>query len=271
MNHKYGLIGYPLGHSYSPRIHQAIFQSTDFLGEYSLFEIAGDKIPKFFHNLKQGGLEGFNVTIPYKQTVIPYMDDLSPEAQRIGAVNTVRITSGGLKGYNTDYIGFKALLLESCGNVFNKNVLILGDGGSARTVYTCMCDLGVSTCYMVSRKADRIKASFPEACVVPYEAAYDLKDLYLTVNCTPVGMFPHVDAAPLDIERMDPFPYYVDLIYNPARTLMMENVEKAGGKAINGLYMLISQAVAAQEIWRQEQIHRDITKKVQLMIERSVI
>lgn len=270
MNHQYGLIGYPLGHSYSPQIHRAIFQMSNWQGEYSLIEMEADQIPEFFSSLKQTELKGFNVTIPYKQTVIPYMDSMSPEADRIGAVNTVRITSEGLIGYNTDYIGFKQLLLE-IGVVKNKNVLILGDGGSARTVYSCMGDLGASVCYIASRKPERTKESFPSACVISYDEIYGLKDLFLVVNCTPVGMHPHVDSSPIEFDRINPFPYYIDLIYNPAKTMLMNCVEEAGGKAINGLYMLISQAVAAQEIWRQEKISVCVTKRVQDLIERNLL
>jgi shikimate dehydrogenase len=270
MNNKYGLIGYPLGHSYSPWIHDAIFRLTGRKGEYSLIEITEDQIPSFFEKLHRSGLEGLNVTIPYKQRVIPYMDEMSSEAQRIGAVNTILIKEDRLIGYNTDYIGFMELLSTLCDDLSGKKVLILGDGGSARTVYTCMCDLKVSVCYMASRKPKKSRMLFKEAFVISYEEVYDLSDLYLTVNCTPVGMYPKKDASPLDLDRIKPFPYYVDLIYNPSETLLMKHVNRTGGKSVNGLYMLVSQGVAAQEIWTNRTITKDITQKVfQIMKEEK--
>lgn len=271
MIHRYGLIGYPLGHSYSPQIHKAVFQLTGIQGEYSLMEIPVNQIPEFFKGVKEKKLEGFNVTIPHKQAVMAYMDDISEEARRIGAVNCVSIMSNGLIGTNTDYFGFQQLLLKNCGDVKDKRVLILGDGGSARTVYTCLCDMDVSVCYIASRKPEQVKDSFPKACVISYEEVYRLKELFLVVNCTPVGMYPHMDESPLLSHGMDPFPYCIDLIYNPARTKLMDDVEKAGGKGINGLYMLIAQAVAAQEIWRQEKISDDVINKVLWMMERNFV
>lgn len=262
IENKYGLIGYPLGHSYSPRIHRHIFQMTKRQGDYLLFEITAEEIPEFLKGLKEIGLEGFNVTIPYKQTILPYMDEVTPEALKIGAVNTVRRVGDRLIGFNTDYIGFMETLSENRGDISDQDVLVLGDGGSARTVYACMRDSHVSNCYMASRKPDKMGNVFPDACLISYEEVYRLKNLKLVVNCTPVGMHPNPDASPLDINRLPDIDLYIDLIYNPAKTLLMDAVEKRGGRAVNGLYMLVSQGVAAQEIWTGKTISKEVTHQV---------
>ncbi len=262
-NNLFGLIGFPLGHSYSPMIHRAIFKYTEIKGDYMLHQINSREIRHFLKTLKIRGISGINVTIPYKQLVIPYMDKISCEALKIGAVNTIKPDSTGLSGYNTDYKGFTDTLERDSIKVAGGNVLILGDGGSARTVYTCMSDLHVSTIYMATRKkADEVQNIFDKAKIITYEDVYDLNSLKLTVNCTPVGMYPNNEESPLNESRIPPMDALVDLIYNPAKTRLMKTVEKKCGRVVNGLYMLVSQAVAAQEIWMDKKIDTEITSKV---------
>lgn len=243
-----GLLGEKLGHSYSPRIHSLL---GDY--QYKLYEVAPDKLDDF---LKSGEFDGLNVTIPYKKAVIPYCAELSPAAERIGSVNTlVRRTDGSLFGDNTDYAGFQFLVQESGVDLFGKKCLVLGSGGASLTAQTALKDLG-GIPVVISRRG---------------ENNYDNLDRHLNasviVNTTPVGMYPNVGKAPLDIGRFPKLEAVFDVVYNPARTQILLDAEKLGLKTMNGLPMLVAQAKEAAErftgakipdeknrrIWRQLQ------------------
>lgn len=226
---KYGLIGEKLGHSFSPAIHSKLADYT-----YGLIELTPEELPAF---LQTGKFDGLNVTIPYKKAVMPYCKTLTPQAQRIGSVNTiVRQDDGSLLGHNTDYDGFAYLLRAAGAKVAGKKALVLGTGGASLTVHTVLRDLGVRETVPISRKGPN-----------NYENLDRHKDAQIIVNATPVGMYPNTGMAPLDLGMFPELEGVFDLIYNPAKTQLLLEAEKRNLLYANGLGMLVAQAKAAAE------------------------
>lgn len=228
MKGRYGLIGRKLGHSYSPQIHALI---GDY--EYKLYPMEEEAIASFL----QGDFDGMNVTIPYKETVMPFLSEISPEARRIGSVNTlVRNADGSLTGHNTDYFGFSWILGDSTAFV-GKKALILGSGGASKTVQAVLGDRGIPY-VVISRTGEN-----------NYGNVTTHTDTELIVNTTPVGMFPDVEAAPLDLSLFPRCRLVLDLIYNPAKTSLMLQADALGIENRGGIGMLSAQAVKAAELW----------------------
>lgn len=225
---KFGLLGRKLGHSYSPQIHS-------YLGEYpySLFEKEPEEIEVF---LKNGDFTGINVTIPYKKEVIPFLDDLSPVAKKLGAVNTViRREDASLFGHNTDYYGFSAMVKRSGLDVREKKVLVLGSGGASNTAVAVLEEMGALVT-VISRRGEN-----------NYENLELHSDAAVIVNTTPVGMYPGTESSPVDLSGFPGLEGVLDVIYNPARTALLQQAEQRGLVAVNGLYMLVAQAKEAAE------------------------
>ena len=224
---KCGLLGRKLGHSYSPQIHKQ-------LGSYSyvLFEKEPEEIDVF---LKYGDYTGLNVTIPYKKAVIPYLDILSPQAQKLGAVNTIVRQDGKLVGHNTDYFGFQTMISESGLDVADKKILVLGSGGASNTAIAVLKEAGAHV-VVVSRNGEN-----------HYGNLHLHNDAYAIVNATPVGMYPNNGTSPLDLTLFPHIHGVLDVIYNPARTQLLLNAEKIGIPTVNGLLMLVAQAKESAE------------------------
>ena len=224
----YGLLGRKLGHSYSPQIHR-------YLGnyEYKLYEQEPENIGVF---LKTTSFLGLNVTMPYKKDVIAYCSELSNEARKLGAVNTiVRQTDGSLIGHNTDYFGFLSTVQKTGLSVCDKKALVLGSGGASVTAVAVLKELGASV-VCISRSG---------------ENSYNNLDLHsdaaLIVNATPVGMYPDTNVSPISLDLFQNLEGVIDLIYNPARTALLQQAEKRGIIAENGLWMLVAQAKESSE------------------------
>ncbi|EYE89681.1 shikimate 5-dehydrogenase [Fervidicella metallireducens AeB] len=253
MSDVYGLIGKKLLHSFSPKIHSLLLKEMDLEGRYNLYEIEEEKLEESFLNLKNIGVKGLNVTIPYKVKIINYLDKLSDEAVKIGAVNTIQFLNGKALGYNTDYFGFK-LTIEKYGvRVKNTRALILGTGGAARVVYHYLVDSGVSEVAFCSRDIKNVKMDSDKKIIsygdIKYENNFDL-----LINCTPCGMYPDTGVSPIAEEEIEKFSTIIDLIYNPKETLLIKYGKERGLKTINGLYMLVAQAYASQCIWNLREI-----------------
>ena len=262
---KFGLLGAKLGHSLSPQIHQEVFRQLGIDATYELIEVPGDKLAEKVAELQQT-YRGLNVTIPHKVAVMDSLAQIAPEAKAIGAVNTILFKDGRAEGFNTDYFGF-ARLLEHNGLVpKGKEVCVLGTGGASRAILQCVADMQAKRITVISRAMENA----PEDIRGRYRVKTydDLKrmDGDLLINCTPVGMYPQVDASPVDGAVMERFAAAVDIIYNPAETQFMKLVRQQGKPAVNGLYMLVAQAVAADEIWLERKLDAgliaDVTEKI---------
>ena len=240
---KCGLLGRKLGHSYSPQIH-------GMLGDYSyaLFEKEPEQLASF---LKDGDFSGINVTIPYKKDVIPYLDELSPAARKIGSVNTiVRRADGTLYGHNSDYFGFVSLVRHSGIGVDGKKALVLGSGGTSNMVVTALKDLGAAP-VVISRSGEN-----------NYDNLHQHADASVIVNATPVGMYPNTGVSPIDLNRFPKLEGVLDVIYNPAETPLVAAARAAGVPACNGLYMLVAQAVEAEALWQGRPMPEDLTDRL---------
>ena len=246
---KYGLIGYPLGHSFSIGFFNEKFQNEGIDAQYYNFEIPSlDCLPEII--AQNPDLKGLNVTIPYKEKIIDFLDELSPEAKNIGAVNVIRVNHNGnktfMKGYNSDVIGFtKSIepLLERC----HKKALILGTGGASKAIKYGLESLGLET-LLVSR--------FERPGTIQYQSVTPqlLQEYKVIVNCTPCGMYPKADECPaLPYEAMDSHTLLYDLIYNPDETLFMHKGAEYGATVKNGLEMLLLQAFESWKFWNRKE------------------
>ena len=228
----YGCIGKKLGHSFSREIHSRL---ADY--KYELIELGEDEIAPFF---EKKDFEAINVTIPYKQTVIPYLDSVSDIARRIGAVNTIVNKNGTLCGYNTDYYGMMALIKKVGIDLGGKKVLILGTGGTSKTARVLSEDMKAGEILTVSR-------SKKENCISYAEAVSCHSDAQVIINTTPSGMYPDCDSRPIDISHFGSLEGVIDAVYNPLCTNLVLDAKNKGIKAEGGLYMLVMQAVVAVE------------------------
>ena len=229
---KYGLIAEHLGHSFSKEIHLRL---ADY--KYDLIELSEKEVGDF---LKKKDFAAINVTIPYKQTVIPYLDRVSEIAKRIGAVNTIVNRSGVLYGYNTDYYGMTALIERMGLSLRGKKVLVLGTGGTGKTARVVAADMGASEVITVSRQKTSEAVTYAEA-----ESLHS--DAEVIINTTPVGMYPDPEPSPIDISVFSGLTGVIDAIYNPLCTNLVLDARERGIKAEGGLYMLVMQAVVAVE------------------------
>lgn len=225
---KFCLIGEKLSHSYSKEIHNLCGL------DYSLKEIVRCGVQDFVQN---SSFQGFNVTIPYKKDVVPFLDEVSKEVIEMGAVNTVLNKNGKLYGFNTDVAGIGYTLKRKGVNLSGKRVLILGTGGASKAV-EYVCKKQGANYFFVSRNGE-----------VNYQNCYDIKEVNVIVNATPVGMYPLVDQTPIDLSEFDSLQFVFDLIYNPQKTLLIKQAEKLNIVSSNGLPMLVEQALCAQDIW----------------------
>lgn len=253
MTKKYGVIGYPIGHTMSPFIQKELFGLSSFSAEYDKYQIVPESLSEEYAFLKT--LSGFNVTIPHKTSIIPLLDRIDPTAAEYGAVNTVNVEDGKYVGYNTDAYGFlKGLEFENiplCGKV-----MVYGYGGAARTIITesvkAGCEVTIGTNNGRRESAEKVAAelSLKLGKQIYVEITNDVNVQYdLFINASPVGMYPKVDEAPIEEEKLDLFKYVYDIVYNPAKTKLIKIAESKGKVCGTGLSMLVCQAQKAQTIW----------------------
>lgn len=246
---KCGLLGRHLTHSFSPLIHS-------FAGSYSylLFEQEPENVDEF---IKNGDYDCINVTIPYKENAYRLCDVLSDEAAAIKAVNTLVRRDGKLYGYNTDYYGFVGLLKRNSIGVEGKKCAVLGSGGASKMAVYALSNLGADCVKVVSRSGD-----------VNYSNVYDIcADFEIIINTTPVGMYPDIDAVPIDIARFSKCEAVVDIIYNPSETKLLHRAKKLGMKTANGLYMLAAQGIKAASFFLDRDMPEELSDKVCCAVE----
>ena len=244
---EYGLIGERLGHSFSKTIHSLIGGY-----EYSLVEIPRDGLEDF---LVRKEFCGINVTIPYKESVISYLDNVSEEVRKIGACNTIVCNNGVLSGYNTDYYGLRDLIIRNGIEIEGRKVLILGTGGTSHTARALVTDMGASQVKIASRRAGAGDLTYSEL-------ADNYTDAQVIINATPCGMFPSNGDCPLSLEMFSKLEGVVDVIYNPIRSNIVLDAIGRGIKAAGGLYMLVAQAVYASAIWFGKEIDSALIENI---------
>jgi len=280
-----GLLGYPLSHSISPQLHTAALKACNLRGDYSLFPIhPEDKqgLQDLLNRVRKSELHGLNVTIPHKQTVVEFLDELTPTAQAIGAVNTIYLREDKLIGDNTDAAGFisdlKKLLAESPSpsgrgaGVRERSALILGAGGSARAVVYALLNDGWNVTISARRleQAQQLTSQFTNSTSVALNfQTFQLSNFQLIVNTTPLGMTPNIDQSPLPENLLLPSNIFVyDLVYNPRETKLVRDARAQGLSAVTGLGMLIEQAALSFEIWTRHNPSRELMR---VSIEQSPI
>lgn len=244
---EYGCIGKKLGHSFSAVIHAKL---GDY--DYRLCELTETELVEFMTNKN---FKGINVTIPYKETVIPFLDRIDESAKKIGAVNTVVNSNGVLTGYNTDFYGMSELLKRGGITLADKNVFILGTGGTSKTARAVAKSLGAAEINVVSRNPHNGEISYDEM----YRRSAEVE---VIINTTPVGMFPKSDASPVDPEKFPNLSGAADAVYNPLTTEFISRARVCGANAVNGLYMLVAQAAKAAELFFNDKTMTDKTNSV---------
>ncbi|RKD34595.1 shikimate dehydrogenase [Thermohalobacter berrensis] len=261
----YCLIGHPISKSLSPYIHNFSFNKNNINAKYLAFEVDKYKLKDCISGIKALDIKGFNVTIPHKVDIINYLDDISEEAKLIGAVNTVKNVNGKLIGYNTDGLGFIKSLYDKKIDLEGKNVLILGSGGASRAISMMLAKEGVRKIHILNRTIDKakklindIKKNFPK---IEYSysnlAEFNInnqQDIDIIINCTSVGMYPDENEIPLDIKFINQNTIVYDIIYKPLKTKFLKKAEEKGCLIINGLKMLIYQALISEEIWLNKKL-----------------
>ena len=248
---KFGLLGEHLRHSYSPAIHKELHGE-----EYRLYEVSPERVGTF---LQETDLDGMNVTIPYKKTVMPYCVSLSEAAQRIGCVNTLVRRADGWHGYNTDYTGFCHMLKAAGIDPAGKKALVLGSGGASLTARTALKDLGAKEVVVISRSGED-----------NYDNLDRHRDAGIIVNTTPAGMFPDNGTRLLDLQQFPQCDGVADVVYNPARTALLLQAEDLSIPYAGGLSMLVAQAKRSAEIWLDKDIPDSEVTRIEKLLAVSM-
>ena len=260
-----GLIGWPVEHSRSPAMHNAAFVALGLNWRYILLPTPADHVEAVVARIRSGELQGANVTIPHKQAVMPFLDEIDPVAQAVGAVNTIVRRGDRLIGFNTDTVGFKRALLETGIEVTDQPCAVLGAGGSARAVLYVLRESDAHIA-VYARDVEKARLIHPDShgtMCYPLGALREIDPLtQLIVNTTPVGLSPNVDASPWPDDLSFPTNALVfDLLNNPPRTRLIQQAERAGLRAVNGWNMLVYQGAAAFEKWTGFEPPIDVMKQ----------
>lgn len=289
-----GLIGYPVGHSVSPIIHNTLAEMYGRNLVYVPLPVEPGKLQKAIEGAEAFGFAGMNVTVPYKSEVIPYLKDIDPLAEQIGAVNTLVPVAGGYKGYNTDMPGLYRAMCSDGVQIAQEEVILLGAGGVARAIAFLLLEKGAKHIFILNRSKERAEAladeinraagqmakesgltgregSFAAAYALEEYGLLDDRKRYLAIQATNVGMFPHTGQAVIEEEafyRLVKTGY--DVVFNPTRTRFMELAKQAGAKSCHGLKMLLYQGLIAWELWNDMQVCEEAAEKIYRKMEKAL-
>lgn len=277
-----GLIGWPVGHSVSPVIHNSLAEIYDRNLVYVPLPVEPGKLQAAIAGAEAFGFAGMNVTVPYKSEVIPYLKAIDPFARQIGAVNTLVPVEGGYKGYNTDLPGLYRAMCADDVQITGEEVILLGAGGVARAIAFLLLDKGAERVYILNRSKERAEELADEvngAAGRSFAIAYSLDEYkkldqgrqYLTIQATNVGMYPHTEHAVIEDEqfyRLVKAGY--DVIFNPTTTRFMELVRRSGGQAFCGLKMLLYQGLIAWELWNNMEVSEETAEKIYRKMEKAL-
>jgi len=250
-----GVIGYPIEHSLSPPMHRAALKELGLDYHYDKFEVKPEELENFVSDARENFL-GFNVTVPHKVEIIKFLDNLSKEAELIGAVNTVKFENDSATGFNTDGIGAIRALEEAGQQANGKKVLILGAGGASRAISFQLAMEGaeISICDKAGDKAEELAAEImkklnKDVRILDFPIKEKLDEFDILINATPVGMSPNIDNSPLPREFLNPSLTVMDIVYNPLETKLLKEAREAGCKTVNGTGMLVNQGAESLRIW----------------------
>jgi shikimate dehydrogenase len=258
---KLAVIGDPIAHSLSPVLQNFFIRRFALHFTYEALHIRANDLPKLMQRLRDGEFRGINITIPHKQAVLPFLDDVDETAARLGAANTIAVEKNKLIGYNTDVIGFLRGLEAAGISPSGKNIFVLGAGGAARAAVFALLKTGAKKIFLCNRSAERAKALLAaftndnrlQNVQWPERLNWlQINKIDVVLNATSMGMHPQLNESPLPPAAFSPYMIAVDLIYNPPETAFLRTAAEAGAKTANGLGMLIEQGVAALEIWSQQ-------------------
>ncbi len=272
----YALIGEKLGHSMSPAIHFQMLDMIDVDGVYGLLEVAKENVPKIVDSLKVLGVAGANVTVPYKQAIMPYLDEIDPDAQAIGAINTIAFKDGRAIGYNTDCYGFMTMLKVAEIDVKDKDCVLVGGGGAGFAIITAFKNLGAKSIKVFDMNEEqlaKVKAQFP--FVETYNFLLNKEECKgdVLANATPVGMYPKCDASILTKVELEAggFEAVADAVYNPLETKLVSYAKELGMKSCAGLWMLVYQAMRSEEIWQDMEIPTQYAVPIHTKLKKNFV
>lgn len=253
---KFALIGGKLGHSYSAVIHELFFELTGLKGSYDLIEVpTTEQLKGKINWFNKNDYTGINVTIPYKEEVLKYIDSKSDEVITLNAANTLHFSEGKVKAYNTDYFGFKRTLDISDIDPYAKKWLVLGCGGGAKSIIAVLKDMNAAEVIVANRTKYNVN-------IIGLDEISNIEKFDGVVNTTPVGMYPEIGVSPITLKDINKFKIAIDIVYNPLETEFLKISNKAGLKIVKGLYMLVAQAVKAQEIWQNREFSNDLIDEI---------
>ena len=257
---RFALLGEPLGHSLSPALHKAIYRQLEIDdASYRTVELPEERLKSFFTGFKVGGFDGVNVTIPHKTAVIPLLDEVDSKAKLINAVNCINRTGNKLTGYNTDLLGFAYSLRQNDISIEGNEFAIIGAGGSAQAVGAVLAEGEAKTISIVNRTVENAEVLKQNILTLNDQVTVNIVDedglierakhLDCVINTTCVGMSPEIKTSPINSEIFNENVLAFDLIYNPLKTQFLQAAEERGASIVNGLQMLVAQAVYSVEIW----------------------
>lgn len=271
----YCLIGNPIEGSLSPLIHNTIFKSLNENSIYLAFNVSDKKLNTTLEGFKSIGVQGFNVTVPHKQTIMKYLDDLSEEAKILGAVNTVKNINGKLIGYNTDGEGFLQIFEDNNIDLTNKNILLLGAGGAAYGIGASLAMKNINSIVIANRSIDNAKDLEKKIQLINKDIItktvgignnnYDKKAIDIIINSTSVGMYPMENLSPLELSGFSDDIIVYDIIYKPRETKLIKEAKARGYRTFNGISMLLNQGILSQNIWldKSKNINLQIIEKLE--------
>lgn len=264
---KFAVIGNPIGHSLSPALHNWVFQDLGIDAEFRKIQAHEEDLPKIAMNLRTGELHGINVTLPHKLAIVSFLDELDDHAQTIGAVNCVAASDGRLKGYNTDWLGFAKAMEANGVSVQGKGCLILGAGGTARAVAYAVAQSEPASITIANRSLEKaeflaswvntINSSVEVGMVTP-EHLNTLTHVQIVINCTSLGMTPHIDTSPFVPHDLGKNHLLVDSVYSPPITKFLAHGRNAGARTVGGLDMFIYQGLASLDLWLAKPVSQQV-------------
>ena len=255
---KFAVIGNPIGHSLSPHLHNYVYNSLGIEANYEKLKIQINEIPSIIDDLRNGVLSGINVTIPHKENIMQYLDDINPRAKSIGAVNIVMKNENKLFGNNTDWFGFTMSLKKNEIDVSGKEVIALGAGGAAKSILFALKQSGVKKIILLNRTLQKAE-ELQDEIVFPNSLDYSvqmIKNNSIIINTTPIGMLS--EQCPIDLGLLHKNQTIIDVIYTPFQTALIKFGNKIGAKTLNGLDMFIYQALTSMDLWFGEDISKQV-------------